>query len=470
MNGNRSVATIDAPEFINLQPYNPLISQCEIKVLYLGKNRNGSFIDKNTAIQMANSLPGCPIVGAYREEIEDFGDHGHIMHIEDGEIKFSCKTKPYGFVAPDAQVWFKKFTDTDDFGEETEREYLMTTGYLWTGQYKEVADVVSAGKGQSMELDEKTLNGKWSEDSKSGMSFFIINDAVFSKLCILGDDVEPCFEGASITQPDVSKDFAVDPDFSRTLFTMMNELKDALQDEGGSRMNEDQLNQAEEVIDDPDTSTEEFVDESTQTDEVVDSNFDADDGADAEDDSAEDEATDDAAEEEEEATDEADEEDSEPASANILGAGTPMVVSTAASDKDDDEDDDEENDEDDRKKRTQMTLVDPEELDNLRAEVAELRQFKANVESSEKDALIRKYYMLSDEDKANITEHKDEYSLDELDAKLAQLYVQKNVNFDLEEEDETEDSLLGALTFNLDEEDANGQSGILMALRETVHE
>ena len=470
MNGNRSVATIDAPEFINLQPYNPLISQCEIKVLYLGKNRNGSFIDKNTAIQMANSLPGCPIVGAYREEIEDFGDHGHIMHIEDGEIKFSCKTKPYGFVAPDAQVWFKKFTDTDDFGEETEREYLMTTGYLWTGQYEEVADVISAGKGQSMELDEKTLNGKWSEDSKSGMSFFIINDAVFSKLCILGDDVEPCFEGASITQPDVSKDFAVDPDFSRTLFTMMNELKDALQDEGGSRMNEDQLNQAEEVIDDPDTSTEEFVDESTQTDEAVDSNFDADDGADAEDDSAEDEATDDAAEEEEEATDEADEEDSEPASANILSAGTPMVVSTAASDKDDDEDDDEENDEDDRKKRTQMTLVDPEELDNLRAEVAELRQFKANVESSEKDALIRKYYMLSDEDKANITEHKDEYSLDELDAKLAQLYVQKNVNFDLEEEDETEDSLLGALTFNLDEEDANGQSGILMALRETVHE
>ena len=470
MNGNRSVATIDAPEFINLQPYNPLISQCEIKVLYLGKNRNGSFIDKNTAIQMANSLPGCPIVGAYREEIEDFGDHGHIMHIEDGEIKFSCKTRPYGFVAPDAQVWFKKFTDTDDFGEETEREYLMTTGYLWTGQYEEVADVVSAGKGQSMELDEKTLNGKWSEDSKSGMSFFIINDAVFSKLCILGDDVEPCFEGASITQPDVSKDFAVDPDFSRTLFTMMNELKDALQDEGGSRMNEDQLNQAEEVIDDPDTSTEEFVDESTQTDEVVDSNFDADDGADAEDDSAEDEATDDAAEEEEEATDEADEEDSEPASANILGAGIPMVVSTAASDKDDDEDDDEENDEDDRKKRTQMTLVDPEELDNLRAEVAELRQFKANVESSEKDALIRKYYMLSDEDKANITEHKDEYSLDELDAKLAQLYVQKNVNFELEEEDEIEDSLLGALTFNLDEEDANGQSGILMALRETVHE
>lgn len=61
---NRSVATIDAPEFINLaeDALNPGISKCEIKVFYLGKNRNGSYIDKNTAIQMANSLPATPIV------------------------------------------------------------------------------------------------------------------------------------------------------------------------------------------------------------------------------------------------------------------------------------------------------------------------------------------------------------------------------------------------------------------------
>ena len=115
MISNRSVATIDRPEFIDIQPYNPLISQCTIKVLYLGKNRNGSFIDKNTAIQMANSLPGTPIVGAWRKDIEDFGDHGHVITIEDGEIKFACKTVPYGFVAPDARVWFQKFNDIDDF-------------------------------------------------------------------------------------------------------------------------------------------------------------------------------------------------------------------------------------------------------------------------------------------------------------------------------------------------------------------
>jgi len=111
-------------------------------VMYLGGNRNGSYIDKPTAIEMAKTLRSCPIVGAWRKDVEDFGDHGHVITIEDGEIKFACKTVPYGFVAPDARVWFQKFTDTDEFGNETEHEYMMTTGYLWTGQFEEAKKVI----------------------------------------------------------------------------------------------------------------------------------------------------------------------------------------------------------------------------------------------------------------------------------------------------------------------------------------
>ena len=227
MISNRSVATIDRPEFIDIQPYNPLISQCTIKVLYLGKNRNGSFIDKNTAIQMANSLPCTPIVGAWRKDVEDFGDHGHVITIEDGEIKFACKTVPYGFVAPDARVWFQKFNDIDDFGNEIEREYMMTTGYLWTGQFPEVQKVIDEGQSQSMELDEEHLDGHWANDAKSGMDFFIINDAVFSKLCILGDDVEPCFEGASVLGG-VDNNYTEGTEFTHTLYTMIKQLQDII--------------------------------------------------------------------------------------------------------------------------------------------------------------------------------------------------------------------------------------------------
>lgn len=100
------ISMIDGPEFINLQPLdvNPLMSECQIKVFYLGHNRNGSYINKEAAENMSKTLRGTPIVAAYNQNKEDFGDHGHIMHIEDGEITFSCKTIPYGFVSPTAEV------------------------------------------------------------------------------------------------------------------------------------------------------------------------------------------------------------------------------------------------------------------------------------------------------------------------------------------------------------------------------
>ena len=194
---HQSIATIDSPEFINLQPLeiNPLMSSCEIKVLYLGENRNHSYITKDVATEMAKTLRGAPIVGYYKEEKDDFADHGERMIFDDEGIKFECLTRPYGFVAPDAKVWFQKFDDVDEFGNTTTREYLMTTGYLWTGQYEECKSVVEGGKPQSMELDEESLEGHWSTNSKTGMDFFIINDAIFSKLCILGEDVEPFIAG-----------------------------------------------------------------------------------------------------------------------------------------------------------------------------------------------------------------------------------------------------------------------------------
>ena len=55
---HKSIATIDSPEFINLTPLdiNPLMSECEIKVFYLGENRNRSYINEETAMEMAKTL------------------------------------------------------------------------------------------------------------------------------------------------------------------------------------------------------------------------------------------------------------------------------------------------------------------------------------------------------------------------------------------------------------------------------
>lgn len=453
---HQSIATISSPEFINLQPLdiNPLMSKCEIKVLYVGENRNHSYITKDVAADMAKTLRGAPIVGYYKEENEDFADHGEQVIFDDEGIKFNCLTKPYGFVAPDAQVWFQEFEDTDEFGNKVTREYLMTTGYLWTGQFKEAKRVIEKGNNQSMELDEESLDGHWSTDSKTGMDFFIINDAIFSKLCILGEDVEPCFEGASVTAPQVSSSFSkVDNDFKQTLFTMMQDLKFALK-EGGKDMENQEI--IEETIIEPETEkVEEEVVEETEISE---------------------EAAAEAVEEEEAVAEESDSEES--------ADGEEETPSEEESNEDEEEAIDEEiaveeaiEDTDEvieEAPAEEFSLEDYKELQTsfaaLEEEVKELREFKNQVELKEKNDLINSFYMLGESDKADVKEHINEYSLEEIESKLCVICVKNKVNFDSDNKAENKETIeednSAITTFNIVDNESSVPAYI-SALRKT---
>ena len=411
---HQSIATIDSPEFINLQPLdiNPLMSKCEIKVLYIGENRNHSYISKDVAEDMAKTLRGAPIVGYYKEEKEDFADHGERVILDDEGIKFECLTKPYGFVAPDARVWFQKFEDTDDFGNQIVRKYLMTEGYLWTKQYEECQVALDEGRPQSMELDEESLDGHWSTNNKTGMDFFIINDAIFSKLCILGDDVEPCFEGASVTAPEVSTSFSkVDDTFKKTLYTMMQELKYAL--EGGQDMDTENNNVNPEVAEDIVTPVDvngegtDFAKDDDKTKCAKDED-----------------KTKCAKEEEEEENANSDEEQD-------------------SQDNSDDSNDNKE--EEDKDKKYSLLEENYNDLQQkyslLEEEYNKLVQFKDEIENKQKDELIKSFYMLSDEDKADVIANKAKYSLDEIEAKLSVICVRKKVNFDLDNTDKNDDNV-----------------------------
>lgn len=136
----------------------------------------------------------------------------------------------------------------------------------------------------------------------------------------------------------------------------------------------------------------------------------------------------------------------------------------------DTEDDDEEDDE--KKPKNQHSLEEFEalqaELDSLRAENEELRNFKLNIENQQKDALIASYHMLSDEDKKEVIDHKAEYSYEDIKAKLAVIYVEKNVNFDMiDGQEEEADEAEPAMTFSLDEEASEGVPAFVEALRHT---
>lgn len=86
------------------------------------------------------------------------------------------------------------------------------------------------------------------------------------------------------------------------------------------------------------------------------------------------------------------------------------------------------------------------DYDTLTAELEPLKQFKLDAERKEKEAMIAGFYMLSDEDKADVVKNIDTYSLDDIEAKLSIICVRNKVSFALDEEDKDKPNM----TFNFD--------------------
>ena len=217
-------------EIINIEPMNDYISECEIKVFYHGRNRNGSYISKAVGNQIANSLPRAPIVALYNEQIDDYEDHGEEIIINREGIKFEKKTIPYGAVDKDTPAVWKKFWDNKGI----EKEYLVVRGFLWTGRYPHLKQVLENPKGQSMEFFEESVDGNWAKFDNETDEIFIFNEASVSALCILGDDVEPCFEDATIGKPEILYSLKKD-EFKQEFDTFMFELNKILDHENNAK-------------------------------------------------------------------------------------------------------------------------------------------------------------------------------------------------------------------------------------------
>ena len=534
-------------EFINVTPLNPLISKCQIKVCYVSDepNRNKSVITKDVARSMANSLPGSPIVGYFNEATGDFEEHNRTIDISNGKFTIKDSTRPYGFVDLGAKVWFQKFLDDG----EVEREYLMTEGYLWTGQYPEAKRIVEEGNNQSMELDENFLNAYWTKDNKGKPQFFIINEAIISKLCVLGEEFEPCFEGANITTPQIT--FSFEDSFKEQLFSMMNQIKEILNEGGAPVFNtyaveigdtlwnslyshleasfpqtlEDgyvcgstyriegiyeekgqkfailqnranskyfRMNftldestgfaasaelvevtktyvpaaQPQFALSDVEAFELEYAKKKKEDKEEKEEEEKPEDKKEEAGDDGKSEGKEDKEEKSEEPEDDDDEEEKKKKKSKFAKdeeekeekicpkCGKPVSECECEDEKEDEEKNKKSQDKkakynlDEIQEYTELqqryseletnynTLV--SEHESLKETVSSLTEFKAQIERKDKEAMINSFYMLSDEDKKDVVENIDKYSLDDIEAKLSIICVRNKVSFNLDEDNNTQ--------------------------------
>ena len=172
-----------------LEKYNDVLSKARVRIFYKGKNRNRTYITDEFAEHLISTLSYAPVKGIY--EGEDYTDHGESR--SEGRI--------YGICPENPNVTWENHLDDDG----VERTYACADVLIFTALYSEASDII--GKSQSMELYAPSL--KYHEAIIGRERYIVFDDGCFLGLQVLGDGVEPCFEGASFYSLQNSIEFAI---------------------------------------------------------------------------------------------------------------------------------------------------------------------------------------------------------------------------------------------------------------------
>ena len=163
----------------NLTKYSDTISKGRCRIFYKYANRNGTYITDEFAEKLLSTIPYTPVKGIYDNFDEDYTDHGNKSSL--GRI--------YGIVPENPNLQWEKHLDEDGI----EREYACVDVLIFTALYEEAGEIL--GKAQSMEIYEPSIKGSWK--IINGRRMFEYTEGSFLGLQVLGEDVEPCFEGAA---------------------------------------------------------------------------------------------------------------------------------------------------------------------------------------------------------------------------------------------------------------------------------
>ena len=176
----KKMTTFSLSLYGDMTAYNKTMSLARCRIFYKGGNRNGTYITDEFAEKLIASLPYAPVKGIYDSMEQDFTDHGTQRY--QGRI--------YGVVPVENNFAWEKHLDSDG----VEREYACTDVLLYTAIYqKEALDIVNSA--QSMELFADAIDGEW--QYINGKRYFVFTEGCFLGLQALGEDFEPCFEGAA---------------------------------------------------------------------------------------------------------------------------------------------------------------------------------------------------------------------------------------------------------------------------------
>lgn len=415
----------------------------KIFIAHTGENLNNTSFSLESLVHLAKSLAHVPIVGCIKEgeeSIYDFSGHEEKITITNDGIDFEYIGVPFGFIPEDHNAHIEI---------RDGKQWLVAEGFLWT-KFNQSIDIFESNNGkksQSMEIED--VLGYVDDEG-----VLHIEEAIFSALCILGNDVAPAMTGSTIEYFSTKHTFK---DYVKEMALEFSKRGDDTVDEKEIKTNSEEELEKDELKKSPETEAEETqLDDNTQA--------------------AEDEKTpeldkteDTGEKDDDETSDEEPVESHKPDGSGDLGGeagtvenvgpegtggrttegaptpgGTPGPVGEPGPAAPTDFEVEVEN----YKK----------EIEDLKSELSELKQFKLDIETQEKESILGSY--AQDLSKDSLNKLKDEmskYSVEEFEKEVAYT-IFKN-------EKEADESSAKAFTYNFsDKGKDSGEFGTLSRL------
>lgn len=194
-------------------------------IAYSGDNRNGSDITEEAFNEASSSLGLIPLVGHWLPDKQNFGGHDITVEWSGNQLVLKDNTVPYGVVKENHNAEWIEIEENNQI-----HKYIKADVVLWYGRYPEpVQKVIDTGVNQSMEINVISYSEKDNGNIQIG-SF------EYSALCLLGlekdddgnkgnDNVEPCFESASVVVDKFTVNNKFKEQLNQLLFALNNNIK-----------------------------------------------------------------------------------------------------------------------------------------------------------------------------------------------------------------------------------------------------
>lgn len=160
-----------------------------IDIAYRGLNRNKFIISEETFENSFKTIHGIPVVVNYNIESNTIGEHDElvILNKENKIENIINLTQGIGFVPPNPKLEWVEFKEEN--GEI--KKYLRTEVFIWKRMMG--YDYIKEKEFTNQSMEIHIVTGKKDKDKA-----FEITEFEWEALCLLEDDIEPCYENAKL--------------------------------------------------------------------------------------------------------------------------------------------------------------------------------------------------------------------------------------------------------------------------------